>query len=155
MHAPRAGDQAEPRLGLTEDRRLSRGKPHVARQHELAAGAADATLDLRDGNEAARAETPKKEGDRRFAGQLCSLLTVRLDPGDVDVGNEVVRVGAPEDEHADGVVGLGSLDERNQIADQVGPQKVHRRGRNAREQDGLFPTNGERLEIHGTSSPHP
>jgi hypothetical protein len=38
-----------PRLELTEDRRLSRGKAHVARRRELAANAAYAALDLRDG----------------------------------------------------------------------------------------------------------
>jgi hypothetical protein len=53
---PAAGDQAEPFLGLAEDRGLSRGKAHVARQHELAARTPYATLDLRDGDETARAQ---------------------------------------------------------------------------------------------------
>ena len=48
LDAAPAGDQTERRLRLTEDRRLPGGEAHVARQHELAAGAAYATLDLRD-----------------------------------------------------------------------------------------------------------
>ena len=136
----------EGRLELTENRRLPRGKAHVARQHELAAGAAHATLDLRDGDEAACAQMAKQEGDRRFAGQLRRLLPVLFDPGHVDVGNEIVGVGALEHEHLDGVVGLGSLNEGDQIADQFGPQKIHGRGRNFREQNGPFLAHLERLE---------
>jgi hypothetical protein len=75
-----AGEQTERRLYLTENRSLSRGKAHVARQHELAAGAAYATLDLRDGDEAACAQMAKQEGDRRFAGQLRRRLAVLFDP---------------------------------------------------------------------------
>src|SRR5262249_11504872 len=52
-----------PCLRLPENRRLARGKAHVARQHELAAGAARAPLNLRDADEAARAETAKKKAD--------------------------------------------------------------------------------------------
>jgi hypothetical protein len=37
------------RLELTEDRRLSRGKAHVARRRGLAANASYAALNLRDG----------------------------------------------------------------------------------------------------------
>ena len=136
---------AERRLRLTENRRLSRGKAHVARQHEFAAGAAHAPLDLRDRDEAACAQIAKQQADRRFAGQLRRLLPVLVDPGHVDVGNEIVGVGALEHEHLDGVVGLGSLDERDQIADQLGPEKIHRRGRNLREQDGPFLAHFERL----------
>ncbi len=64
LDAAPAGDQAERRLELTEDRRFARGEAHVARQHELAAGAADATLDLRDGDETAGAQMAKQERDR-------------------------------------------------------------------------------------------
>jgi hypothetical protein len=106
-----AGEQTERRLELTEDRRLSRGKAHVAGQHELAAGAADATLDLRDGDEAAHAQMAKQEGDRQIAGQRRRLRPVFADPSHVDVGNEVVGVGAREHEHPGGVAGLGALDE--------------------------------------------
>ena len=152
LGAAPAGDHAERRLELTEDRRLARGKAHVARQHELAAGAAYATLDLRDGDEAACAQMAKQQGDRRLAGQLRRLRPVLLDPGHVDVGNEVVGVGALEHEHLDGVVGLGLLNEGDQIADQLGPQKIHGRGRDLREQNGPFLAHGERLEIHGENS---
>jgi hypothetical protein len=91
----------------------------------------------------------KQEGDRRFAGQLRRLLPVLLDPGHVDVGNEIVGVGAPEHEHLDGGIGLGSLNERDQIADQFGAQKIHGRGGNFREQNGAFSAHGERLGIVG------
>jgi len=63
----RAGEKTEGRLELTEDRRLARGKARVARQNELDAGGAYATLDLSDGDEAAGAQTPKQAGERRFA----------------------------------------------------------------------------------------
>ena len=89
-----AGEQTERRLELTEDRRLARGEAHVARQHELAAGGADATLDLRDGDEAACAQMAEQNGDRRLAGQLRRLRPVLGDPGQIDVGDEVVGVGA-------------------------------------------------------------
>ena len=75
-----------------------------------------------------------------------------LIPGHVDVGNEIVRIGTLEHEHLDGVVGLGPLNEGDQIADQFGPQKIHGRGRNFREQNGPFLAHGERLENHGITS---
>jgi hypothetical protein len=53
LDAARAGDQAERLLRLTEHRRLSRGKAHIVRQHELAAATAHTPLDLRNGDEAA------------------------------------------------------------------------------------------------------
>src|SRR6185295_7453222 len=42
LSASSAGNHTERRLELTENCRLSGGEPHVARQHELAANAADA-----------------------------------------------------------------------------------------------------------------
>ena len=75
-----------------------------------------------------------------------------LIPGHVDVGNEIVRIGTLEHEHLDGVVGLGPLNEGDQIADQFGPQKIHGRGRNFREQNGPFLAHGQCLENHGISS---
>ena len=70
-----AGEHAECRLELPEDRRLSRGEAHVARQHELTARAAHAALDLRDRDEPARAQVVKQEGDRR------SPVSLRPPPG--------------------------------------------------------------------------
>ena len=96
-----AGKQTERRLELTEDRRLSRGKTHIARQHELATGAAHATLDLRDGDQAAGAQMTKQAAERRFAGELRRFLPVFADPSHVDVRDEVVGVGAREHEHLD------------------------------------------------------
>jgi hypothetical protein len=49
LGATRAGDLTECRLGLAEDRRLSRGDAHVARQHEFATGGPNTPLDPRDG----------------------------------------------------------------------------------------------------------
>ena len=116
-----AGEQTERRLHLTEDRRLARAKAHVAGQHELAAGAAYATLDLRDGDQAAGAQMAKQEGDRRFAGQFRRLLPVLFNARHVDMGNEVVRVRTLEHEHANGIVALGLLNERDEIANQFRP----------------------------------
>ena len=89
-----AGEHAERRLELPEDRRLSRGEAHVARQHELTARAAHAPLDLGDRDEPARAQVVEQEGDRRLAGQLGGLRPVLVDLGQVDMGDEVVGIGA-------------------------------------------------------------
>jgi hypothetical protein len=69
----------------------------------------------------------EQEGDRRIAGQLRRLRPVRIEPGHVDVGDEVVGVGAPEHEH---------LDQGDQIAHDLGAQQVHGRGRDVGEQHG-------------------
>ena len=61
---------------------------------------------------------------------------------------EIIGVGALEHEHLDGPVGLGSLNEGDQIADQFGPHKIHGRGRNFHEQNAPVLTHGERLENH-------
>jgi hypothetical protein len=118
LDAARAGGHTRRRLWLAENRRLSCGKAHVARQHELAAGGAHATLDLRDGDKAACAEMAKHQANRRLAGQFCRLCPVLLDLGHVDMGNKIVGVGALEHERPDGVIGLGSLNQGNKIADQ-------------------------------------
>ena len=88
----------------------------------------------------------EEKRDRRFTRQLCGLLAVLRDTGDIDVGNEIIGVGALEYEHLDGVVGLSLVDERNQIADQFRPQKVHRRRGNFHEQDGSFREDCESFE---------
>jgi hypothetical protein len=77
-----------------------------------------ATLDLRDGDKAACAEMAKHQANRRLAGQFCRLCPVLLDLGHVDMGNKIVGVGALEHERPDGVIGLGSLNQGNKIADQ-------------------------------------
>jgi hypothetical protein len=96
----------------------------------------------------------KQERDRRLAGQLRRLLPVLIDPGHVDMRNEVVGVGAAEHEHLDGVVGLGSLNEGDQVADEFGPEQIHGRGRDLREQNGPLLAHGERVEYHGISFQH-
>jgi hypothetical protein len=47
------------------------------------------------------------------------------------------------------MVCLGLLNEGDQIASQFGAQKIHRRGREFREQIGLFLTHFDCSEIHG------
>ena len=102
LNAACAGTHAEPRFRLTENRGLSRSEAHVASEHEFAAGGADASLDLRDRNETARAEMAKQEADRRFASELHRFLPVLVDLGHVDVRNEIVGIGAREDDYAGG-----------------------------------------------------
>ena len=65
--------------------------------------------------------------------------------------NEVVGVEALEHEDLKIVVRLGLLNEGHQIADQFGPDKVHGRSRNRREQDGPFLAYLQRVEYewHG------
>lgn len=87
----------------------------------------------------------KQEGDRGFADQP-RRLPVLLDPGHVDVRNEVVELGALEHEHADSVVRLGLLMEGDQFADQLRPQKIHGRGGNLHELNAPLLVYCERLE---------
>src|SRR5262245_55564957 len=61
LEAACAGDRADRLLRLAENRRLSRGEAHVAREDELAARAPYTTLDLRDGDETACAQMTKQE----------------------------------------------------------------------------------------------
>src|SRR4030095_14518295 len=99
LNAACAGDQTEPLLRLTEDRGLSRGKAHVTGQHELAAGAAHASLDLRDGHEPAATQITKQRHNGCLAGQLGGLFSILADPRHVDVRDEVVPIGAREYEY--------------------------------------------------------
>ena len=64
-----AGYLPECRFELGEDRCLACGEPHVARQHEFAAGTTYAPFDLGDRDQMARAQVPEQRGDRCFAGQ--------------------------------------------------------------------------------------
>ena len=65
------------------------------------------------------------------------------------MGNEVVGVGALEHEYLDAVVGLGPLNEGDQIPDELGPQKIHGRGRQSANRTAPFLAHGERFENHG------
>src|SRR6185295_12782203 len=117
----RAGDHTESGLELTKDRRLTRGKAHVARQYELAANATYATCDLCNADEPTGAQMTKQLADRRFAGEPRCRLPVLFDSGHIDVGYEIVGISAPEHEYLYGVIGFGSLNERHQIANQFRP----------------------------------
>lgn len=75
----------------------------------------------------------KQEAERRFTGQPRRLLPVFAEPCHVDVGNEVVGIGAREHKYLERAVSLGSLNQRNEIADQFGPKKIHGWGRDVRE----------------------
>src|SRR6185369_12137643 len=107
----RSGNHTEGRLELTEDRRLARGKAHIAGEYELTAYAANATFNLRDGDEAAGAHVPKDLADRGIPVELRCRLSVLLDPSNINVGNEVIRISALEYEHLDRLVGLGLMNE--------------------------------------------
>ena len=108
-------------------------------------GGAYATLDLRDGDEAARAQMAKQEGDRRFAGQLRRAFPVLADSEHVDMGDEVVGIRTREHEDLDGIVAFGSLNDRDQVGHQFGPQQVHRRGIDRCEQNRAFVSDVEGL----------
>ena len=96
LDAARAFDGAQRWLHMPEDRRLLRGKAHVAGEQELAAGPSDTARDLGDGDQPALAQTPEQKAERRLPGQLGGGLPVLGDAVHVDVGDEVVRVGAAE-----------------------------------------------------------
>ena len=99
-------------------RQLPRKTRNVAAiRSEHKAAAADAPFDLRNGDEAACSEIAEQDGDRGLAGQLRRLLPILADPRYVDVRDEIVGVGAREHEYLDRAVGLGSLNQRDQIAD--------------------------------------
>jgi hypothetical protein len=82
---------------------------------------------------------------------LACFFSIPADTGRVGVRNEVFRVGAPEHKHLERKVSLGPLNQRHQIADQFGPKKIHRRGRNVREQNGPFLTHAKHFEVHDAS----
>src|ERR1700722_12339033 len=65
------------------------------------------------------------------------------------MGNEISGVGASEDEHPDGWVGLDLLNKGDQIRNQFRPQKVHGRGRYFHKHSGPLLVYGERFERHG------
>jgi len=74
LDAAGSGVHTRRRIRMPENRRLERGKAHVARRHELDARAARATLDLCDAHEPARTQVSKEKADGRFARQPCCLL---------------------------------------------------------------------------------
>ena len=91
---------------------------------------------------------PKEQADRCLAGQFCGLLAIGADARHIDVGNEVVAVRALEHEHLHGVVGLGLLNERDEIADQFRPEQIHGWRRDICEQNAAFLAYDECFERH-------
>ena len=69
------------------------------------------------GDEVACGEIAEQDGDRGLAGQLRRLVPILADPRYVDVRNEIVGAGASEHEYLDRAVDLGSLNQRDEIAD--------------------------------------
>ncbi len=65
------------------------------------------------------------------------------------MGDEIVGVGALENKHLDRVIGLGALDQGDQVADQFGSQQIHWRSRDLGKENAPFPTDVERLEYGG------
>ena len=70
-----------------------------------------------------------------------------MDGRTIDVRNEVSGVGTTEYQHLAGLVGLGLLDEGDEIADQLGPEQVHWRGRDLGEEDTAFGSHPQRFEL--------
>src|SRR6476660_9272479 len=137
---------------LTHDGGLTRSESHVTRQRELAADPAHATFDLRDGNEPAYAQIAKQQAQRWLAGQLRRRFPVPSNPGDIDVGNEIVSVGTLEDDHLHIVICLSLLNERYQVANEFRPQQIDRRSRNLSEEDSSFFAYVQSLENQLTCS---
>jgi hypothetical protein len=91
----------------------------------------------------------KEKPDRRLTGEPGGFLAIRGDAIDVDVGDEVVGVGAAKDEHLHRRVGFGLLDQRHEVAHQLGTEQVHRRCEDRREDDGAVAMDAQRLERVG------
>ncbi len=89
-----------------------------------------------------------RAAEGRNALQLHDLFPVLVDACHVDMGDEVIRVGASEHGDLATRVGLGLLDQGDQIPDQLGPEEIHWRGRDFREQHGAFPRDIELFESH-------
>jgi hypothetical protein len=94
----------------------------------------------------------KQRGDRRFAGQSCGFRAILGDPCEVEVRDEVVRVGALEDDHLQLVVCVRVLNERDKVVNERRAEKVHRRRRDLGKQD---PAVGVDLEGRHLDVPHP
>jgi hypothetical protein len=88
----------------------------------------------------------EQRGDRGLAGQLGRLGAVLGDPFEVDVRDEVVRVGAREHDDAARRVRLGALDQGDEVTDELGAEEVHGRGRDLDEEDARVDPHVERLE---------
>ena len=67
------------------------------------------------------------------------------------MGDEVVGIRTREHEDLDRIVAFGSLNDRDQVGDQFGPEQVHRRGIYLCEQNRAFVLDVEGLfRWHGS-----
>ena len=65
----------------------------------------------------------EQESDRGFAGQLRRLGPVLGGPGEIDVRDEVVGVGACEHEYLARAVCLDTLNQGDEVTDEFGPRR--------------------------------
>lgn len=100
-HRPRWEDVAQTSLDLIVRFVPAASGAEVVGEHELPTGTAYPPLDLRDGDQAAGAQVVEQECNGRLADQSRGLSPVFLDPGQVDVRDEVIGVLAREHEHLD------------------------------------------------------
>src|ERR1041384_3585089 len=85
---------------------------------------------------------------RSIAIEFGGGFPVLFDSRHVYVSNKVVGVGALEHNHLTVIVSFGSLNKRDEIADQLRPQQIHWRRRDLNEQNAAFPAHLERFKIH-------
>jgi len=85
--------------------------------------------DLRDRHHRQLSELVPQHAQRRVIGpaRLGRLGGVLRDLGQVDVRDEVVRVGAFQHHDPGLLAGFQRADQRHQVADQLRPDQVHRR----------------------------
>ena len=87
----------------------------------------------------------EQERDRRYASQLRRFLSILRDSRQVDVRDEVVGVAALEHEHLVFVVGFGSLDQGDEVANQLGAEEVDRRSEDLGEEHRPVDHHGDGL----------
>ena len=133
-----AGDDPERDLGLRQERATDGGEAEIEGEHELAAAAAGASLDLRDRH--LRQGAPLLEDDvdePELFGALGRVAGERVDQVEVGVRDEELRVRAAHDDDLHRVVAGQLAGDGEERPDQRPVEQVHRRvvdrhGRHAR-----------------------
>lgn len=127
VEAAAAGHHARADLGLPEQGALAAGEPDVAGQRELVPDAPGAAADGRDADDArmgqAVDEVVPVGGQVGRSGHVGHLGH----PDDVEVGDEVVRVGAVEHDDADLRVRLQVIEQHPQRCEGLRVEEVDRR----------------------------